>query len=151
MFTSVPYQITATNIFAQFACTFMHAFYACIHWSAETLNINVPICFPKHNAKFHENLMSNGWEISFYMENGWVWFGLVWFGLVLCGLDHSAVSSEVVCKIWLQSVEKWLRYNTKRSPLLVTKWVPDIYFFIWFCSPLRRFYIAYISNLRSIG
>ena len=55
----------------------------------------MPKGFPKHHAKFYENLMNNGWEIRL---------------------------------IGLQLVEKWLRYGTKRSPLLVTKWVTDIFF-----------------------
>ena len=63
----------------------MHAIYACMHWSAETLNIYVPTCFLKYHAKYHENPMSNLWEFKFYMKNGLVLFGLAWF---FCGLDY---------------------------------------------------------------
>ena len=48
------------------------------------------------------------------------WFGLVglvWLGFLFC-LDCKAMAGELVCQMWIQLVEKWLRYYTKRSSLL---------------------------------
>ena len=59
-----------------------------------------------------ENLAFKGKLVWFGLD----WFSFVWFGFLSAGsLDYAG---EEVCKIWLQLVEKLMRYDTKHSSSL---------------------------------
>ena len=59
-----------------------------------------------------ENLAFKGKLVLFGLD----WFSFVWFGFLSAGsLDYAG---EEVCKIWLQLVEKLMRYDTKHSSSL---------------------------------
>ena len=58
----------------------MHATYACMHWSADTLHINVPEGYTNHHAKFEKIGSEMSENLAF--KGKMVRFGLDWFGLV---------------------------------------------------------------------